>query len=499
MSAIGLFVAIMTAVALPIGYFAVGSVNIASLLVLSCLLGFGMFLAVRTLSLKVLDQTLGTLANTNSRLDVALNNMSQGLLLFDSNKRVVVVNRKYIEMYGLSPDVVKPGAKFDDLIRHRKERGSFFGDVDQYCAEIDAALAQGKPASFVVEVPGGRSIHIVNQPLADGRWVATHEDITERHNLLQAHANAERLLHEQKVQLDTALNNMVHGLCMFDAQGRVVLFNERYREMMGLPAELLLGRSLLDLMKYRKTTGDFTRDPEEFFASVLAAVRAGETTTKIMGTTQGRSLRVVDHPMANGGWVATFEDITEQRQTEQERDRNREFLDQIIENIPVTITVKDAVTRKFVLANRAAEILWSFDRHDAIGKTPHELFPKAHADIMTEHDNRVAQADGPMFFGAHRNLAGPDAGRVLTTKRLSIRGDDGQPKYLISVIEDVTERHEIEKERDRNREFLDQIVENVPSIIFVKNAERSAICPGESGRREFLGRLARRRPWQDLA
>ena len=117
-------------------------------------------------------------------------------------------------------------------------------------------------------------------------------------------------------------------------------------------------------------------------------------------------MRVIDHPMANGGWVATFEDITEQRQTEKDRDRNREFLDQIIENVPVTIVVKDAVTRKFVLANRAAEIHWSFNRHEAIGKTPHELFPKAQADIMTEHDDRAAQADGPTFFGEHRNLGG---------------------------------------------------------------------------------------------
>jgi diguanylate cyclase (GGDEF)-like protein/PAS domain S-box-containing protein len=440
------------------------------LAILSCLFGFGMFLAVRTLPLKVLDQTLGALANTNKQFDDALNNMSQGLLLFGSSKRIVVVNRKYIEMYGLSPDVVKPGCRLDELLRHRKATGSFSGDVEQYCAEIEGALAQGQATSFVVDMPDGRSILLVNQPLADGGWVATHEDITERQNLLRAHTEAERLLQEQKLQLDTALNNMVHGLCMFDEQGRVILFNERYREMMGLPAESLLGLSLLDLMKYRKTTGDFTRDPEQFFASVLAAVRAGETTTKIMGTARGRSLRVVDHPMAHGGWVATFEDITEQQQIEQERDRNREFLDQIIENVPVTIIVKDAVTRKFVLANRAAEILWSFDRHDAIGKTPHELFPKVHADIMTENDNRAAQADGPMFFGAHRNIGGPGAGRVLATKRLSIRGGDGQPKYLISVIEDVTERHELEKERDRNREFLDQIIENVPAIIFVKNA-----------------------------
>ena len=214
-------------------------------------------------------------------------------------------------------------------------------------------------------------------------------------------------------------------------------------------------------MRYRKSTGEFAGDPDEFFASILAGVRAGKTSTSILRPGD-RYLRVVDHPMANGGWLATFEDITEQTKVEQERDRNREFLDQIIENVPVSIIVKDAATRKFVLANRAAEILWSFDRREAIGKTSHELFGKAQADAITEADSKVLDAEGPIFFSAHRNLSGADNGRIITSKRLCIRGPERAPKYIVTVIEDVTERHELEKERDRNREFLDQIIENVP-------------------------------------
>ncbi len=197
--AIGLFFAV-TATALSAGYFAVGYVNAAVLLaLLSSVLGVGLFLAVRAVPPRALDQTLGALANTNSRFDAALNNMSQGLLLFDSNTRIAVVNRKYIEMYGLSPDVVKPGLKFIDLIRHRKETGSFDGDVEQYCADIDAALAQGKATSLIADLPGGRSILIVNEPIADGGWVATHDDITERQALLLARDEAVRQLREQKV------------------------------------------------------------------------------------------------------------------------------------------------------------------------------------------------------------------------------------------------------------------------------------------------------------
>ena len=127
----------------------------------------------------------------------------------------------------------------------------------------------------------------------------------------------ESKVHEQRVLLDTALQNMSHGLCMFDADGRIVLFNERYRELIGLPADFLQGLSLLDLFKHRKTTGDFVGDPDEFFAGVMAKVRAGKWDTKFMESSKGRTLRVVDRPMAGGGWVATFEDITEWRKAEE--------------------------------------------------------------------------------------------------------------------------------------------------------------------------------------
>ena len=127
---------------------------------------------------------------------------------------------------------------------------------------------------------------------------------------------SEGRLQEQKVLLDTALQNMSHGLCMFDADGRIVLFNERYRAMMEVPAKFLQGLSLVDLFRHRKTTGDFTGEPEVFFAAVMEGVRVGRWDTKIMEASNGRILRVADRPMAGGGWVATFEDITEWRRAE---------------------------------------------------------------------------------------------------------------------------------------------------------------------------------------
>ena len=116
----------------------------------------------------------------NVRFDIAINNMTQGLLLYDPSGRLIVCNRRYMEIYGLSPSVVKPGLSFRDLVVYRKETGSFKGDVDVFCSSVLRNVAMGKVTHNVVETTDGRSILIVNKPLVDGGWVVTQEDITER-------------------------------------------------------------------------------------------------------------------------------------------------------------------------------------------------------------------------------------------------------------------------------------------------------------------------------
>jgi diguanylate cyclase (GGDEF)-like protein len=131
--------------------------------------------AKRTSELRAREQDLQA---QNMRFDTAMSNMTQGLLLFDSSQQLVVCNQRYLEMYGLSAEIVKPGCTFREVIAHRKATGSFTGDVDEFCARVLNNI--GLWNSMVVETRDGRSIQIANEPLADGGWVATHEDITER-------------------------------------------------------------------------------------------------------------------------------------------------------------------------------------------------------------------------------------------------------------------------------------------------------------------------------
>jgi len=114
-------------------------------------------------------------------LDMALNNMTQGVVMFDAAGRLVVCNKRYLEIYGLSPDIVKPGAKLSEIVGYRFKTGSLQRDPEQYRAELMELTASGKTQSFIAELDDGRSIAIVNRAIPGGvYWIGTHHDITER-------------------------------------------------------------------------------------------------------------------------------------------------------------------------------------------------------------------------------------------------------------------------------------------------------------------------------
>jgi methyl-accepting chemotaxis protein len=144
-------------------------------------------IAIASVAVAILGMSLVS-AFADRRLDdqgrllaIALNNMSQGVVMLDMTGRLVVCNDRYLAMYGLSADVIKPGATLMDMIRHRFAKGSLQRDPAEYCAELTAAMAAGKTLSFVTEAPDGRSIAVINRPIPGGSyWVGTHDDITER-------------------------------------------------------------------------------------------------------------------------------------------------------------------------------------------------------------------------------------------------------------------------------------------------------------------------------
>jgi len=120
------------------------------------------------------------IAKQYDRLNVAINNMPQGLCMFDPEQKLIICNHRYAEIYGLTPEQTTPGTHIRTILEHRIACGTSPEDSENYIEDRMAAVAERKPLYIVNELRDGHTIAITHQPMLDGGSVATHEDITER-------------------------------------------------------------------------------------------------------------------------------------------------------------------------------------------------------------------------------------------------------------------------------------------------------------------------------
>jgi len=113
-------------------------------------------------------------------LHTVLDNMSQAVLLFDSDQRLVICNPRYLQMYGLAADSVRPGCSLRDLLNGRRRAGTFAGEPADYIARLTGCIGEGKTFNCITKLPDGRVISLVSTPVEGVGWLATHEDITEQ-------------------------------------------------------------------------------------------------------------------------------------------------------------------------------------------------------------------------------------------------------------------------------------------------------------------------------
>jgi diguanylate cyclase (GGDEF)-like protein len=187
--------------------FLIGIATLSALVVAIIL-----FLVVRQVS-RQHQASQRRLALEKQRLDTAVNNMTQGLLFFDANQRLVICNQRYIDMFGVSRDVIKPGCSFHELLTHRAETGTFTDDVDEYIEAILRKMAERGAFERILTTADGRSIQVLYQPLADGGWVTTLEDFTERR------------------RADERIAHLAHYDALTDLPNRVLFRDQLEREL----------------------------------------------------------------------------------------------------------------------------------------------------------------------------------------------------------------------------------------------------------------------------
>ncbi|MGA8818087.1 MAG: EAL domain-containing protein [Xanthobacteraceae bacterium] len=255
-----------------------------------------------------------------------------------------------------------------------------------------------------------------------------------------------RSLERSNLLFKTALESMAHGLCIFDRDMRLVVCNEQYAEMYGLrPEQILPGTTLRSVLEARVSAGLVPGDANQYIRSRLAKVSLCDAHYAENDLSDGRVYAVSHRPMPDGGWVATHIDVTEQRRAERQLGETKQFLDSIIEHIPVAIVVKDATTRKYILVNRAFETMLGIPRSELLGRTTFDIHRPKDAKNVDDADTEAIQNSDHVSYNELEVDTLLRGARLQATHRIVIKNNQGDAKVLITVIEDATERKKAEQ------------------------------------------------------
>ncbi|HZR75202.1 bifunctional diguanylate cyclase/phosphodiesterase [Bradyrhizobium sp.] len=280
------------------------------------LMGAFVWRATRNLAKSSLE-----LSRTNARFDAALANMPAGLSMFDADGKLMVWNQRYLDLYGMSSEVVGPGTDVYDIASHRKQTGGLDGDARTFVNNFWQGLRDVGRSENTTRLNNGHTISVVNTAMPGGGWVAIHEDITERVSDEEALFNQAAELARINMRFGTALSNMAQGLCMFDERKRLVVWNRRYAELHDVPEALLkVGTPFETLVADQLSRGVIKgyASADAVKARVAEVSELPPDSQRIEELADGRFVLLTRQPMRGGGWLTILEDITDRRRAEAE-------------------------------------------------------------------------------------------------------------------------------------------------------------------------------------
>jgi len=367
----------------------------------------------------------------NAFVSSALNNLKQGVTITDPRDRIVFCNDRYLEIYGFSRSDFPENMTGRQLLQLRSDRGMLHVSLDDYYIEAC------KPSGLVTELPNGRSILVKFFRLPNGGSVSTHEDYSEQRELSRQLASTKQFLESvlENIPVCVAAKNIENG--------RYIFVNRAFERFSRFSRDAIIGKRAEEIFR------------PETVASIEAADRAalkaaeGEFRNEFI-VERGSHKRVLEsnRVVARNDrgepefLIALFDDVTDRRSLSHELENTKKFLELVVDNIPVSLTVEQAGDGRYLLANRSAETILNRRREEVAGLTAAEIFNEREAKLIIARDESAIR--NRRAITEEHPISTKDGLRLFLTRRVTVLDDAGEPQYLIKTHEDVTDRRQTE-------------------------------------------------------
>ena len=367
----------------------------------------------------------------NAFISSAMNNLNQGVVMTDAQRRIIFCNDRYLEIYGLTRSDIRPDMTGYDILRLRRERGVLGVTDDEFYEK--AASSNG----LITELPDGRAILVKYFVLPNGGSVATHLDVSEQRRLSQQLASTKQFL-------ESVLDNVPACVAAKSLEdGRYIFANTAYERFWGFSREHVVGKNARELFAPISADGIDAADqaalnsPDGQFRNEFEVERGGER--RMVASIRIAVRNEGDRP---GFLLLVFEDVTDRRSLSQELESTKKFLELVVDNIPVALIVEQVKDGRYLLANRSAETILNRKREEATGLTASDIFNAKEAKLIIARDEAAIKKRG-MITEEHP-ISTKDGLRLFLTRRATVLSDAGEPQYLIKTHEDVTDRRQTE-------------------------------------------------------
>lgn len=353
-----------------------------------------------------------------------LENMQQGVMLLDADLRVVIFNDQMGKLLQAPKGAIEFGVSATRMAAQIPILGQSQQSDNNQESWLTHLLTRSTLLRQEISV-GGRIVSLTSTPVDDGGWLIGCDDIS-------ALASIKKDLADQNRRFDAALANMPHGLCMFDAEKKLLLCNAAYCRLYELPESLTRpGTPLWQILDYRQTAGNAPAQREAYFDVVVEAALKGSAASENVVLMDGRVIKITHNPMDNGGYVATHEDVTEPVRAE-EQIKHMAGHDPLT-GLPNRTLLRDKLEKELSFRSggkRSALLCLDLDRfkeaNDTLGHAVGDLLLKAVTDrlknCLAEGDS-IARLGGDEFVVFHQDARTNETASALAQRLVDAIGE----------------------------------------------------------------------------